>query len=101
MHDFGGVPIPEPFFAEEEGHGLGEGTFELMERVAAEGKRASFFPDLAAPVDHRTEIGLQLAAGLAFRLHSLPLDRLRGTRLDVASAGATEASILLGRRRRS
>jgi len=92
VHDFGGVPIPEPFFAEEEGHGLGEGTFELMERVRG-GKAGEFFPDLAAPVDHRTEIGLQLAAALA-RLHSLPLDRLRGTRLDVASTGATEASIV-------
>lgn len=91
VHDFGGVPIPEPFFAEEGEHELGEGTFVVMERVG--GHRAGeFFPDLAAPTHHRRELGLHLAAALA-RLHSLPLDRLAGTGLDTAQASVTEASV--------
>jgi len=92
VHDFGGVPIPEPFFAEEEEHGLGDGTFEVMERMPGR-KAGEFFPDLAAPADHRTEIGLQLAASLA-RLHALPVDRLRGTRLDGEPTAVTEDSII-------
>ena len=48
VHRFGGVPVPEPFFAESEGHALGDGTFLVMERVPGH-KAGEFFPDLAAP----------------------------------------------------
>jgi aminoglycoside phosphotransferase (APT) family kinase protein len=92
VHDFGGVPVPEPFFAEREDHGLGDGTFLVMERVRGH-KAGEFFPDLAAPTDHRLEIGLQLAASLA-RLHSLPLDRLAETGLDASGAVVTEDSVI-------
>jgi aminoglycoside phosphotransferase (APT) family kinase protein len=92
VHDYGGVPIPEPFFAEEEDQGLGEGTFLVMERVRGT-KAGEFFPDLAAPVHHRLEIGRQLAASLA-RLHSLPLDRLTHTGLDLDHGQVTEASVV-------
>ena len=92
VHDFGGVPIPEPFFAEREGHGLGDGTFVVMERMRGH-KAGEFFPDLAAPADHRQEIGLQLAASLA-RLHSLPVDRLGQTCLDTNLAAVTEDSVV-------
>ncbi|MHB8465333.1 MAG: phosphotransferase, partial [Acidimicrobiales bacterium] len=88
---FGGVPIPEPFFAEEADRGLGDGSFLVMERIRGH-KAGEYFPDLAAPADHRVEIGLHLAASLA-RLHSLPLDRLAGTGLDAGRAAVTEGSI--------
>jgi len=77
----GGVPVPEPFFAEEKDHGLGEGTFLVMARVPG-AKAGEFFPDLAAPTEHRAEIARQLAGALA-HLHSIPLDRLRHTGLDL------------------
>src|SRR5205807_10663200 len=63
VYDYGGVPVPQPFFAAAEGHGLGDGTFLIMERVRGQ-KAGEFFPDLAAPTQHREELGLQLAAGL-------------------------------------
>jgi aminoglycoside phosphotransferase (APT) family kinase protein len=91
VYDFGGVPVPEPFFAEEEDHGLGDGTLLLMERVRGD-KAGEYFPDLAAPTQHRREIGLHLAASLA-RLHSVPLDRLAHSSLDTKRAGATEESV--------
>ncbi len=87
VHRFGGVPVPRPFFAEPEGHPLGEGTLLVMERVPGH-KAGEFFPDLAAPADHRQEVGRQLAAGLA-RLHALPLDHLDGTHLDVEGTTVT------------
>jgi aminoglycoside phosphotransferase (APT) family kinase protein len=92
VHDFGGVPVPEPFFAEREGHGLGEGTFLVMERVRGH-KAGEFFPDLAAPADHKVEIGLQLAGGLA-RLHSLPLENLAHTRLQAEQKAASEDAVI-------
>ena len=92
VHDFGGVPVPEPYLAEDgEGHELGQGTFLVMERVSGH-KAGEFFPDLAAPSHYRRELGLQLAAILA-RLHALPLDRLVGTGIHAAQAPVTEASI--------
>ena len=95
VHEFGGVPVPEPYFAEREGHELGDGTFLIMECVAGH-KAGEYFPDLAAPVEHREEIGLQLAAALA-RLHSLPLERLAGTSLGTPQAAVTDG---VGRRDR-
>jgi aminoglycoside phosphotransferase (APT) family kinase protein len=92
VHDFGGVPVPEPYFAEREGHSLGEGTFLVMERVRG-AKAGEFFPDLRAPADHQLDIGQQLAASLA-RLHSLPLDRLSRSNLDVHGAAVTEDSVI-------
>jgi aminoglycoside phosphotransferase (APT) family kinase protein len=91
VHDFGGVPIPEPFFAERDARGLGDGTFLVMERVRGH-KAGEFFPELAAPSRYRREIGLQLAAALA-RLHSLPLERLGQTSLDAGQA-VTEDSVV-------
>jgi aminoglycoside phosphotransferase (APT) family kinase protein len=91
VHRFGGVPVAEPYLAEEEGHGLGEGTLLLMERAAGK-KAGEFFPDLAAPSEHRATIGLQVAAALA-RLHTLPFDRLECTRLDPAAAVVTKDSL--------
>ena len=90
VHGFGGVPVPRPFFAEPEGHSLGEGTLLVMERVPGH-KAGEFFPDLAAPAQHRLELGRQLAAGLA-RLHALPLDHLGRTHLDVDGATVTTDS---------
>jgi aminoglycoside phosphotransferase (APT) family kinase protein len=92
VHNFGGVPIPKPFFAEREGHTLGDGTFLVMERVDGH-KAGEFFPDLAAPAEYRVELGRQLAAGLA-RLHSMPLDLLGQTRLDTHLAEVTTESTI-------
>src|SRR2546423_191987 len=92
IYDYGGVPVPQPFFAAAEGHGLGDGTLLIMERVRGR-KAGEFFPDLAGPAQHREELGLQLAAGLA-RLHSMPLDRLRQTSLDTKGAAVTEEGIV-------
>src|SRR5579864_7036999 len=91
VHDFGGVPIPEPFFADEDADGLGPGTFLVMARVRGH-KAGEFFPDLAAPTEHRAEIGAQFAAGLG-RLHSLPLAALDGTRLAGGGAGVTKEAL--------
>jgi aminoglycoside phosphotransferase (APT) family kinase protein len=91
VHDFGGVPIPEPFFAEDTDHELGEGTFLVMARVPGH-KAGEFFPDLAAPTEHREELGRHIAASLA-RLHALPLDQLGDTGLD-ADAVVSAASIV-------
>jgi aminoglycoside phosphotransferase (APT) family kinase protein len=91
VHDFGGIPVPEPYLAEWEGSELGEGTFLVMARVPGH-KAGEFFPDLSAPTAHQAELGQQVAASLA-RLHALPLDRLEGTTLDVTGAAVTEASV--------
>ncbi len=91
VYQFGGVPVPQPFFAERDGHGLGDGTFLVMARVPGR-KAGEFFPDLAAPAHHGVEIGLQIAAALA-RLHALPLDRLHGTHLDGHGSGVTEQAV--------
>ncbi len=92
VYEFGGVPVPQPFFAEEEGHDLGDGTFLVMARVPGH-KAGEHFPDLAAPREHQVEIGRQLAASLA-RLHALPLDRLAHTPLGAQPAVVTEASVV-------
>jgi aminoglycoside phosphotransferase (APT) family kinase protein len=92
VHAYGGIPVPEPFFAEEEGHCLGSGTFQVMERVSGH-KAGEFFPDLAAPTEYQREIGVQLAMALA-RLHSLPLNHLAGTRLNIDGATVTEESVV-------
>ena len=92
VHAYGGVPVPEPFFAEREGHELGEGTFLVMERMPGH-KAGEHFPDLAAPMEHRGEIGEQLAVALA-RLHSLPVDRLDRTSLDPGKAVVTTESLV-------
>jgi aminoglycoside phosphotransferase (APT) family kinase protein len=94
VYRFGGVPVPEPFFAEEGTHDLGEGTFLVMARVAGH-KAGEFFPDLAAPTEHRREIGCHIAASLA-RLHAMPLDRLAKTNLDVSDSAVSEEAILAG-----
>ena len=92
VYEFGGVPVPQPFFAERDGRDLGDGTFLVMERVPGH-KAGEHFPDLAAPQEHRVEIGRQVAAALA-RLHSLPLDRLAHTGVGAKPAGVTEDSVV-------
>ncbi len=54
-------------------------------------KAGEYFPDLAAPTEHQSDIGRQLAAALA-RLHSVPLEDLAATSLDL-TASVTEASL--------
>ncbi len=89
VHDHGGVPVPRPFFADEVKTGLGDvGTLLVMERVTG-GKAGEYFPDLAAPTEHRRTLGDQLAAALG-RLHSLPLDALGETTIDVVAAVTPE-----------
>jgi aminoglycoside phosphotransferase (APT) family kinase protein len=91
VHRFGGVPVPEPFFAEDAGNALGDGTFLVMSRVPGH-KAGEYFPDLAAPTEHRAEIGAQLAASLG-RLHSLPPASLSGTRLAARPTDVTKESL--------
>src|SRR5579862_3772235 len=91
VHGFGGVPVPQPFFAEEDGNALGAGTFLVMARVPGR-KAGEYFPDLAAPSEHRAEIGEQFAASLG-RLHSLPLASLSGTRLASRHADVSKESL--------
>ncbi len=91
VHDYGGVPVPEPLFAERATEALGGGTFLVMECVGGH-KAGEFFPDLAAPASWRREIGMHLAASLA-RLHSLPLERLSQTSLDPVRSVVTEEAV--------
>jgi aminoglycoside phosphotransferase (APT) family kinase protein len=83
VHAHGGVPVAEPFFADDSSPGLSDdaGTVVVMARVPGT-KAGEFFPDLAAPpLQDRRAIGTQLAAALA-HLHALPLDDLKETNLD-------------------
>ncbi len=90
VYAHGGVPVPRPFFADEEGDELGPGTLLVMERVRGT-KAGEYFPDLAAPKQHRDTLGRQLATALA-HLHAMPFDDLRKTGLD-AGAQVTTATI--------
>lgn len=79
VHDHGGVPVARPLFADDSDVG---GTLLVMERVRGE-KAGEYFPDLAAPPqEYRHAIGTQLATALA-HLHTLPLDALTGTGLNL------------------
>jgi aminoglycoside phosphotransferase (APT) family kinase protein len=94
VHAHGGVPVAEPFFADES-RNLSDadnaGTLLVMERVPGH-KAGEYFPELAAPPPtHRRAIGTQLATALA-HLHAVPLEALAGTGLDV-DASVSEASI--------
>ena len=86
VYAHGGVPVPQPFFADE----LGAGTLLVMERVNGH-KAGEYFPDLAAPTEHRHALGEQLAAALA-HLHGVPLETLGRSSLDVNTA-VTEATV--------
>jgi aminoglycoside phosphotransferase (APT) family kinase protein len=90
VHGQGGVPVARPFFADELDDQVGPGTLLVMERVAGT-KAGEYFPDLAAPTEHRHALGTQLAGALA-HLHRVPLDALQSTGLDVA-ADVSEATI--------
>ncbi len=81
----GDVPVPRPFFADE----LDGGTLLVMARVSGH-KAGEYFPDLAAPTEHRRTLGEQLAAALA-HVHRVPLETLAGSSLDLDSA-VTEAT---------
>ena len=94
MHAHGGIPVPRPYFADEPDGALGPGTLLVMERVSGS-KAGEYFPDLAAPTEHRAALGRQLAAALA-HLHTLPLDDLGKTGLDVdaeVTAGTITAAV--------
>jgi aminoglycoside phosphotransferase (APT) family kinase protein len=86
----GGIPVPQPYFADRDPDGLGEGTVLVMARV--EGTKAGeYFPDLAAPpAEHRHTLGEQLATALA-HLHSVPLERLAATNLGSSDAVTAES----------
>ncbi len=94
VYDFGGVPVPQPFFSDEGEHSLGTGTILVMERVPGH-KAGEFFPEIAAPTEHREDLGRHIAASLA-RLHALPLEQLGATNLDVADGTVTADSIVAG-----
>ena len=59
---------------------MGGGTLLVMERVPGT-KAGEYFPDLAAPTEHRRALGEQLATALA-HLHRVPLEDLGETGLD-------------------
>ena len=81
VYDHGGVPVPEPFFADESPQELGEGTLLVMARVAGV-KAGEYFPELAAPTTHQRALGEQLAVALA-HLHAVPLSSLGSTNLSL------------------
>jgi aminoglycoside phosphotransferase (APT) family kinase protein len=87
---YGGIPVARPFLADELDESLGGGTLLVMQRVAG-AKAGEYFPDLAAPTEHRRALGEQFAAALA-HLHQIPLENLQATVLDI-SADVTEATI--------
>jgi aminoglycoside phosphotransferase (APT) family kinase protein len=86
----GGVPVARPFFADELDESMGGGTLLVVARVAGT-KAGEYFPDLAAPTEHRHALGLQFAGALA-HLHQVPLASLRETGLDI-DADVTEATL--------
>jgi len=95
VYDHGGVPVPEPYFADESPQELGDGTLLVMARVSGV-KAGEYFPDLAAPTAHQRALGEQLAAALA-HLHAVPLSSLGSTSLSLGQevteetvAGAVE-----------
>jgi aminoglycoside phosphotransferase (APT) family kinase protein len=91
----GGIPVPQPYFADSDPVELGEGTVLVMARVDGT-KAGEYFPDLAAPpLEDRRKLGEQLAAALA-HLHSMPLDALAETNLgsgDVVTAASLTAAV--------
>jgi aminoglycoside phosphotransferase (APT) family kinase protein len=88
VHDHGGVPVARPLFADDSAD---SGTLLVMERVRGE-KAGEYFPDLAMPREaYRHAIGTQLATALA-HLHTVPLDALVGTGLDL-EAQVNEATL--------
>ena len=90
VHVFGGVPVPQPFFADQLDDAMGGGTLLVMQRVPG-AKAGEYFPDLAAPTEHRQALGEQLATALA-HLHRIPLEDLGATGLD-CDAVVTEATV--------
>lgn len=90
VYAHGGVPIPQPYFADELTDAMGAGTLQVMERVTGT-KAGEYFPDLAAPTEHRRALGEQLATALA-HLHGIPLENLERTGLDV-NVAVDEATI--------
>jgi aminoglycoside phosphotransferase (APT) family kinase protein len=97
VHAHGGVPVAQPFFADDAKNLSGDragddsGSLLVMERVRGE-KAGEYFPDLAMPPpEYRRAIGTQLATALA-NLHAIPLDTLADTGLDV-HASVSESSL--------
>ena len=85
VHARRGVPVAEPFLCDDITNGLGdgEGTFVVMARVPGH-KAGEYFPELAAPAQHREALGAQLATALA-HLHTVELDELSDTNLDTTA----------------
>ena len=92
VYDHGGVPVPEPFFADESPPELGEGTLLVMARVGGV-KAGEYFPELAAPTAHQRALGEQLAAALA-HLHAVPLPNLGSTNLNLGQE-VTEETVAM------
>lgn len=90
VHAHGGVPVAQPFFVDELNDAMGGGTLLVMQRATG-AKAGEYFPDLAAPTEHRRVLGDQLATALA-NLHQIPLENLKSTALDLNTA-VTEDSI--------
>ncbi len=86
----GGVPVARPFFGDELDESMGGGTLLVMACVPGT-KAGEYFPDLAAPTEHRHSLGLQFASALA-HLHQIPLASLESTGLDIG-ADVTEVTI--------
>jgi aminoglycoside phosphotransferase (APT) family kinase protein len=99
VHTHGGVPVPQPFFADEQLKGLvdpdpdGEvdGTTLLVMAQVSGHKAGEYFPDVAAPTAHCRALGEQLAAALA-HLHAIPLECLKDTSLEL-DAPVTEQAL--------
>ena len=90
VHAYGGVPCPEPFFAEHDPALLG-GTFIAMGR--ARGIRAGDqFPEIDSPAEHRHEIMMDFARSLA-RIHTMPLHLLANSGIDVAPPPLTRERV--------
>ena len=90
----GGVPVARPYFADELDESMGGGTLLVMQRVTGI-KAGEYFPDLAAPTEHRHALGEQFASALA-HLHQIPVKSLQGTGLDLdaeVSAATIVASV--------
>ncbi len=92
VYDQGGVPVPEPFFADESPPELADGTLLVMARVGGV-KAGEYFPELAAPTAHLRVLGEQLAMALA-HLHAVPLSSLGSTNLSLGQE-VTEGTLAM------
>lgn len=98
VHAHGGVPVPQPLFADaapaelaDEGDAASS-TLLVMERVSGT-KAGEYFPEIGAPpAEYRRALGAQLASALA-HLHSIPLGSLGATALDTSAEVSAESLV--------